>query len=67
MSDENSQTIDKAKKSGIARWLPQFKSWLAASEPSGQAFKQHRKEMFRNNGVSRRDPDARMKLQYVVL
>lgn len=68
MSHENSQTVDKAKKkSGITRWLSQFKSWVAVSEPSGQALEQHRKDMFKNNGVSRHDPDASMKLQYVVL
>lgn len=67
MSRDNSQTTDKAKKkSGMARWLSQFKSWVAVSEPSGQAFEQHRKDMFRNNGVLPRDPDASMKLQYVV-
>jgi len=67
MSHENNQTADKAKKkSGIARWLSQFKSWVAVSEPSGQAFEQHRRDMFKNNGVSRHDPDASMKLQYVV-
>lgn len=67
MSRENSHTSDKAKaKSGIARWLSHFKSWVAVSEPSGQAFEQHRKEMFKSNGVSRRDPEASMKLQYVI-
>lgn len=68
MSHENNQTANKAKKkSGIARWLSQFKSWVAVSEPSGQAFEQHRRDMFKNNGVSPRDPDASMKLQYVLL
>ncbi|POS76431.1 hypothetical protein DHEL01_v205165 [Diaporthe helianthi] len=63
MSRLNSQTTDKAKKkSGIARWLSQFKSWVGLSEPSGRAFEQHRKDMFKNNGVTRRDPDASMKL-----
>ncbi|KAI7787023.1 hypothetical protein LA080_001115 [Diaporthe eres] len=63
MSRENSHTADKSKKkSGIARWLTQFKSWVAVSEPSGQAFEKHRKDMFRNNGVSHHDPDASMKL-----
>lgn len=67
MSRENSHTTDKAKKkSGIGRWLSQFKSWVAVSEPSGQAFEQHRKDMFKNNGVSRHDPEASMKLQYVI-
>lgn len=66
MSRENSHTADKAKKKGgIARWLTQFKSWVAVSEPSGQAFEQHKKDMFKSNGVSRHDPDAGMKLQYV--
>ncbi|KAG8164983.1 hypothetical protein KVR01_005258 [Diaporthe batatas] len=63
MSRENCQSTDKAKKkSGMARWLSQFKSWVAVSEPSGQAFEQHRKDMFKNNGVLPRDPDASMKL-----
>lgn len=67
MSRGNSHTADKAKeKSGIARLLSQFKSWVAVSEPSGQAFEQHRKEMFKSNGVSRHDPEASMKLQYVI-
>lgn len=66
MSRESSHTADKAKKKGgITRWLSQFKSWVAVSEPSGQAFEQHRKDMFKSNGVTRHDPEASMKLQYV--
>lgn len=66
MSRESSHTADKArKKSGIARWLSEFKSWVAVSEPSGQAFEQHRKDMFKSNGVARHDAQASAKLQYV--
>ena len=67
MSRESSHAADKAKKkSGMARWLSQFKSWVAVSEPSGQAFEQHRKDMFKSNGVAPHDPQASAKMQYVI-
>ncbi|KAI3397621.1 hypothetical protein diail_10594 [Diaporthe ilicicola] len=65
MGREASQTANKAQRiSGVARWLSQLKSWVAVSEPSGQAFEQHKKKMYKNNGISRNDPQASTKLQY---
>lgn len=67
MDRETGQTANKAeKKRGIARWLSQLKSWAAVSEPSGQAFEQHKKEMYKSKGVSLKDPQASAKLQYVI-
>ncbi|KAJ0121380.1 hypothetical protein J7T55_008544 [Diaporthe amygdali] len=63
MGPETSQTAGKAKKkSGIARWLSELRSWVAVSEPSGQAFEQHKKEMYKSKGVSLKDPQASAKL-----
>lgn len=52
---------------GKGRWLTRLKDWAVTSEPSTQAFKQHKKHVFKSEGVSRKDPDASLKLKYAIL
>lgn len=49
-------------KEGRARWLAQIKDWFSASEPSTQAFKQHRQETFKKAGVDMNDAQAHARL-----
>lgn len=53
------------RKDGMGRWLTRLKSWITMSEPSVQAFKQHRRDTYKNVGVALNDPRASAKLQCV--
>ena len=65
-----SQTTDQTKRKGAtpgdkpgkARWLHKMTDWLAVAEPSAQALKHHKKDVFRKAGIPRGDPDAGAKL-----
>lgn len=50
----------------VGRWLTRLKGWVVTSEPSTQAFRQHKKHVFQTAGVTRNDPDASVKLQYAI-
>ncbi|KAK8019670.1 hypothetical protein PG990_004808 [Apiospora arundinis] len=55
--------VDKRKgKEGKGRWLSQLKEWVSASEPSTQAFKQHKKDTYKRAGIALDDPRAGAKL-----
>ncbi|KAK8049153.1 hypothetical protein PG994_010883 [Apiospora phragmitis] len=55
--------VDKRKgKEGKGRWLTQLKEWVSVSEPSTQAFKQHRKGTYQRAGIALDDPRAGAKL-----
>lgn len=63
MSREGTRRPGKSKgKEDIERWLSQLKSWFVTSEPSSQAFKQHKKDIYKNAGVALDDPRASAKL-----
>ncbi|KAK3693841.1 hypothetical protein B0T22DRAFT_53131 [Podospora appendiculata] len=42
----------KGGKGGLFRKVNNFTDWLATSEPSAQAYRQHKKETFRKAGIS---------------
>lgn len=65
MKRKQSQTPDGPKntKEGLGQWLSRLQSWVSTSEPSVQAFKQHKKMVYRSAGVSLNDPQAGAKLQ----
>ena len=68
MSRRNSENAGRPKrKVGMGQWLSQVISWLTMREPSDQAFKQHKKDTYKNAGVALDDPRASAKLQYVPL
>ncbi|OIW34773.1 hypothetical protein CONLIGDRAFT_626821 [Coniochaeta ligniaria NRRL 30616] len=48
------------------RWLHKMTDWLAVSEPSAQALKNHRRDVFEKAGISKDDKDARAKLHVPV-
>lgn len=49
-------------KGNKGRWLSQLKGWVSMSEPSAQAFEQHKKETYKRAGVALDDPRANAKL-----
>lgn len=44
------------------KWLSQFKSWISTSEPSAQAMKQHKKDVFKRAGLDANDALPHQKL-----
>lgn len=44
------------------RWMSQVKSWLATSEPSVQAMKNQKKDVFKKHGIDLNDPLAAAKM-----
>lgn len=44
------------------RWMSQVKSWLATSEPSAQAMRDQKKDIFKKHGIDLKDPKAAAKL-----
>lgn len=50
------------EKDGKSNWLHKMTDWWTVSEPSTQALKQHKKEVFKKAGISVDDPEAGMKL-----
>jgi hypothetical protein len=52
----------KQKHDGKGGWLNKMTDWLTVTEPSAQALKQHKKEVFRKAGISPGDPEAYSKL-----
>ncbi|RKU42753.1 hypothetical protein DL546_006123 [Coniochaeta pulveracea] len=55
-------SIRRKEKDGKGGWLHKMTDWLTVTEPSAQALKQHRKEVFRRAGISPEDPEACSKL-----
>jgi hypothetical protein len=45
------------KGSWLSSKAQKLADWLATSEPSAQAFSQHRKETFKKAGISHKDPE----------
>lgn len=65
------KSADKGKgkekdKDGKGRWLHKMTEWLTVTEPSGQALKHHKKDVFRKAGISTDDKDAGRKLHVSV-
>jgi len=58
----SSKPKGKAEKKGKGLFR-QLKGWVSTSEPSAQAFKQHKKDTFQKAGVSTKDPSANAKLR----
>ncbi|KAH6604722.1 hypothetical protein Trco_006429 [Trichoderma cornu-damae] len=44
------------------RWMSQVKNWLATSEPSAQAMKDQKREVFKKHGIDSKDPQAAAKM-----
>ncbi|KAL6878657.1 hypothetical protein J3F83DRAFT_245705 [Trichoderma novae-zelandiae] len=44
------------------RWMSQVKTWLATSEPSVQAMKDRKKDIFKKHGIDFNDPLAAAKM-----
>lgn len=67
MTSQHSQGSElQAKgKTGTGQWLSRLKGWMTASEPSAEALKKHKKIIYKNSGISLKDPQANTKLWYV--
>jgi hypothetical protein len=64
-SNSGTPAKDKGAKSG-SKWLHSLTSWLTVSEPSVQALKHHKKDVFQKAGIPRDDPEASRKLHVPV-
>ena len=60
--DSTTEDDRRKAKGNRGRWLSQIKGWVSMSEPSAQAFKQHKKEAYKRAGVALDDPRANAKL-----
>jgi hypothetical protein len=60
------QKHDGKDKDGRGGWLHKMTDWLTVTEPSAQALKQHKKEVFRRAGISPDDPELNSKLHIPV-
>lgn len=60
--DSTTEDDRRKGKGNKVRWLSQLKGWVSMSEPSAQAFKQHKKETYKRAGVALDDPRANAKL-----
>lgn len=63
---ESEESSDSKGKEAVGRWLTRLKDWAVTSEPSTHALKQHKKHLFKTEGVSRNDPEASVKLKYAI-
>lgn len=45
-----------------SRWLTHVKDWLSVSEPSAQAMKQQKRNIYKKHGIDMKDPQAAAKL-----
>lgn len=53
---------DGNAKGGKSKWLSQLKGWITVSEPSIQALKRHKKDIYQKAGIALDDPRASAKL-----
>lgn len=56
------QKDDVKEKDGKGRWLHKMTDWLTVAEPSTQALKHHKKDVFKRAGIDMDDPQANVKL-----
>jgi hypothetical protein len=63
-SGSSSNTKGKGAESN--QWLRKMTSWLTVAEPSAQALKHHRNDVFRRAGVPKNDGEANLKLHVPV-
>ncbi|RFU78014.1 hypothetical protein TARUN_4215 [Trichoderma arundinaceum] len=59
---QSEYTLSAGSEKKRPRWMSQVKSWLATSEPSAQAMKDQKREIFKKHGINSKDPQAAAKM-----
>lgn len=57
-----SSTDTRKSKKEKSRWLTQVKDWLSVAEPSAQAIREQKKNIYRRHNIDMKDPQAAIKL-----
>ncbi|KAH9902246.1 hypothetical protein F4778DRAFT_791192 [Xylariomycetidae sp. FL2044] len=65
-TSSTTESVKGKGKEGKGRWLAQLKDWVSAAEPSSQALKHYKKDMYKRNGIALDDPRANAKLHLPV-